>query len=207
MTARLSAFVRHGRQASGGVPRQPGRRGAAGFTMLELLVSMVIVLLGVLGLAGLIVRSNQAELESYQRIHALVLAQDMGDRINANRRVATCYSNGATGVELGTGSGGPPACLTGEPTQQYQADQDLAAWHNQLLGSAEVLSGANVGAMIGARGCITQIDAATQIYMVSVAWQGLVATAASGNTCGQGQYGAENLRRVVTVQVRIGDLL
>jgi type IV pilus assembly protein PilV len=39
-------------------------RGIAGFTMLEILIAIVIVLLGVLGLAGLIVRSNQAELES-----------------------------------------------------------------------------------------------------------------------------------------------
>jgi type IV pilus assembly protein PilV len=208
MKSRLPARVRRGSQMPDRIRHRTGRRSGAGFTMLELLVSMVIVLLGVLGLAGLIVRSNQAELESYQRTHALMLAQNMADRINANRGVATCYSNGATGMQLGTGYSGTPACGAGTAPQNNRAARDMADWHNQLLGSAESdPTLGNVGAMIGARGCITEINAATRTYMVSIAWQGLVATAASGNLCGQGQYGDENLRRVVTVQVRIGDLL
>ncbi len=188
----------------------PGRQGIAGFTMLELLISLLIVLLGVLGLAGLIVRSNQAEMESYQRVQALMLAQDMADRINANRKVASCYSNAATGIQLGTaGTGytGTPACGAGTTPQEVRAVADLAAWHSLLTGSAEVLSGSNIGAMIGARGCVNQIDA--QTYMVSVVWQGLVATAASSHTCGNaaGLYGAtDNLRRVVTVTIRIATL-
>ena len=186
-----------------------GKRGAAGFTMLELLISLLIVLLGVLGLAGLIARSSQAEMESYQRVQALMLVQDMADRINANRKVASCYSNGATGVQLGTaGTGytGTPACAAGTTQQNARAVADLTAWHNLLTGSAEVLSASNVGAMIGARGCINQISAATQTYIVSVVWQGLAATAAPANTCGQNLYGNDNLRRVVTVTFRIATL-
>lgn len=187
-----------------------GRRGVAGFTMLELLISLLIVLLGVLGLAGLIVRSNQAEMESYQRVQALMLAQDMADRINVNRKVAACYSNGATGTQLGTTGGGytgTPVCGAGATPQEVRAVADMAAWHSLLTGSAEVLSGSNVGAMIGARGCVNQID--TQTYRVSVVWQGLAATAASSNTCANaaGLYGAtDNLRRVVTVTIRIATL-
>ena len=184
-----------------------GRHGVAGFTILEILISLVIVWLGVLGLAGLIVRSNQAEMESYQRVQALMLAQDMADRINANRKVVTCYSDGGTGMQLGTGYSGTPACAAGNTQQNARAVADMNAWHSLLSGSAEVLSGSNVGAMIGARGCVDQIDPATQTYIVSVAWQGLATTAASGNTCGQGQYGNDALRRVVTVTLRIGTLL
>lgn len=195
-----------------------GRRGVAGFTMLELLISLLIVLLGVLGLAGLIVRSNQAEMESYQRVQALMLAQDMADRINANRKVAACYSNGGTGTQLGTAGGGytgTPVCDAAlvplpspppTPQQQARVAADMAAWNSLLTGSAEVLSGSNVGAMIGARGCVNQID--TQTYRVSVVWQGLAATAASSNTCANaaGLYGTANLRRVVTVTIRIATL-
>jgi type IV pilus assembly protein PilV len=183
--------------------------GIAGFTILEILVSLVIVLLGVLGLAGLIIRSNQAEMESYQRVQALALAQDMADRINANRKVVTCYSNGATGMQLGTGYSGTPACTAGSAQQNARAVADMNAWNARLLGSAEVLSGSNVGAMIGARGCVNQIDAANRIYLVSVAWQGLAATSApaAGNDCGLDQYGDNALRRVVTVTIRIGTLL
>lgn len=196
-------------------PTHPGGagHGIAGFTILEILISLVIVLLGVLGLAGLIIRSNQAEMESYQRVQALMLAQDMADRINANRKVVSCYSNGATGVQLGTtGTGytGTPACGVGtDPQQQKRAVDDLNSWDTLLKGSAEVLSGSNVGAMIGARGCVNQIDAATQTYLVSVVWQGIAATAApgAGNDCGLDQYGDNALRRVVTVTIRIGTLL
>lgn len=177
--------------------------------MLEILITMVIVLLGVLGLAALIVRSNQAEMESYQRVQALMLAQDMADRINANRKVITCYSNGATGMQLGTGYSGTPACTAGNAQQNDRAVADMTAWNNLLTGSAEVSGTDKIGAMIGARGCVNQIDPVTQTYIVSVAWQGLAATKepGAGNDCGLDQYGDNALRRVVTVTLRIGTLL
>jgi len=76
-----------------------------------------------------------------------------------------------------------------------------------LLGSAETQGANKIGAMIGARGCITQTDAANNIYMISVVWQGMTPTAAPKVTCGQGQYGAtETLRRAVTLTLRIGTL-
>jgi type IV pilus assembly protein PilV len=62
--------------------------------------------------------------------------------------------------------------------------------------------------MIGARGCITELDATAQIYLIEVAWQGLAPTAAPPTSvvCGKDQYGAEELRRAVTTIVQIGDL-
>jgi type IV pilus assembly protein PilV len=200
-----------------------GKPRETGFSMLEVLISVFIVLLGVLGLAGLIVRSNQTEMESYQRVQALMLVQDMVDRINSNRKVAQCYSNGTTGITLGTDALAPAVCASGSAEESARANADLAAWNILLLGSAETsASGVDctatpescVGAMIGARGCITY-DAATEVagiagtgvYTVSIAWQGLAVTASSGNACGSGQYGADDtLRRVVTATVRIGGL-
>ena len=49
--------------------------------MLELLVALVISLVTLMGAAGLVVRTVQQEVESYQRLQALTLAQDMVDRI------------------------------------------------------------------------------------------------------------------------------
>jgi type IV pilus assembly protein PilV len=190
------------------------RRSEAGFSMLEVLISVFIVLLGLLGLAGLIVRSNQTEMESYQRVQGLMVVQDMVDRINANRKVASCYSNGTTGITLGTGASAPATCASGTTEQNARANADLTAWNGLLLGSAEVSSvGSNIGAMISARGCITY-DATTEVagvagtgvYTVTVVWQGLAATASSANTCGQGLYTDDTLRRVVTSNIRIGGL-
>ena len=199
-------------------PHVPVRvhRGAAplrGIALIEVLVTLVILLFGLLGLAGVSSRANLAEMEAYQRIQALQLVQDMADRLNANRKVANCYSNGATGVTLSASSTSLPVCTAGNVQQQTQAMADLAAWKDSINGQAETQSGAKLGAMIGAIGCVTLDDAANNIYMIAVSWQGLVKTAAptlaDGTTafpCGSGAYSDEKLHRVVTTKVRIGAL-
>ena len=180
--------------------------------MLEVLITLVIVLIGLLGLAGIVARSSAAEMESYQRVQALIIAQDMIDRINANRKYSACYSNGATGITLGTGYSATPACnasasLT-QATQRAQAVADLVAWDAMLKGATEVQGGQNVGAMIGARGCITQVDAANNVYRISVAWQGMIGTTAPVDTCGKASnaYGDDSRRRVISMMVRIAKL-
>jgi type IV pilus assembly protein PilV len=182
------------------------RTATRGFAMLEVLISLVILLLGLLGVIGLITRANTAEMESYQRVQAVILMRDMLNRINSNRAVASCYSNGPTGTQFGTGYGGAPTCTAGTAAQNNQAIADMNDWNTALLGSAEVQSGTKVGAMIGARGCVTQIDAVNNIYMIAVVWQGMNPTVAPSVACGLGQYGTDNLRRAVTVTLRIGTL-
>jgi type IV pilus assembly protein PilV len=198
----------------------------SGYALLEVLVTLVILLIGLLGLAGVNARANVTEMESYQRIQALVLLQDMIDRLNANRGVAPCYSNGATGVQVGTTSStgytGVPSLATcalttdinGNPVAAAQKSQaiavDLPAWETALQGSAEINGGSKIGAMIGAVGCVRQIDATNNIYLVSVSWQGLADTAAptdaTGTTCGSGTYGAETKHRMVAATVQIATL-
>lgn len=183
----------------------------AGFSMIEVMVSLLILLVGLLGLVGLIVASQRAETESYQRSQALLLLQDMVGRINANRRVASCYAittdtaNGAP--SMGTGSTVVPACGLGTVQAYTLANSDLTAWNNLLLGTTETVSGSNAGAMVGARGCVS-VDAVTGVYLVTVAWQGIAPTTApvSGLTCGKNLYGDEQLRRVVSLPVQIANL-
>jgi type IV pilus assembly protein PilV len=185
------------------------QRGAA---LIEVLVSIIILLFGLLGLAGVSSRANLAEMESYQRIQAVELVQDMADRLNANRKVASCYSNGATGVQLGANSTTIPTCTAGSVQQQTQAAADLTAWSNMIQGQAESKSGSKLGAMIGALGCVTQDDPVNQIYTIAVSWQGLAKTSAptlstgAAFPCGNGTYGDEKLHRVVTTKIRIGAL-
>ena len=189
--------------------KNPSRQG--GFSMIEVMVSLIILLLGLLGLVGLIVVSQRAETESYQRSQALLLLQDMVGRINANRRVAACYAVTTDMVAgtpyLGKGSIIAPACGFGTSQANALATRDLTAWSGLLTGSAETLDGSNLGAMVGARGCVS-FDVATGLYLVSVAWQGIAPTAAPGIslTCGMGLYGNEALRRVVGTNVQITNL-
>src|SRR5260370_38234763 len=92
-----------------------GRRTAGGFAMLEVLITLLILLLGLLGLLGLMTRANTAELESYQRVQAVILMRDMLNRIEADRAVAGCHSNGTGGTQFGTGYAGTPSCTLGRP--------------------------------------------------------------------------------------------
>lgn len=187
-------------------------RGEAGFSMIEVLVTLVVLLLGLLGLAGTMLHSQRAETESYQRAQALVLLQDMVARINTNRKAATCYaitSDAANGAPfLGTASSiAEPTCTTGTAAQQALAIQDMKDWSDLLQGAAETSAGSHVGAIADARGCVS-FDAATGIYQVSVAWQGVGQSAAppAGWTCGKDAYGDEKWRRVVSVTLKIADL-
>ncbi len=173
----------------------------AGTSMIEVLVTLVILLVGLLGLAGLQVQSQRSEMESYQRVQALVLLQDMGGRITANRYSAASYV-----ASVGTGDAQPAASACA--TQATMPDRDLCEWSNALKGASEQQAGVGAtGAMVGARGCVTY-DAAASSVMVSVAWQGLGDTAAppASLTCGQNQYGSEAMRRVVSMPIRFGCL-
>ncbi len=177
-----------------------------GMLLIEVLVSIFIAAIALLGTVTMMAKSSRSEMESYQRVQALTLVQDMVSRINANRQVADCYSNGTTGLVAGNVSTPLPTCASGTAAQSATANSDLAAWQNNLLGAAESNGASKVGAMIGAVGCIDRIGTAVQVYRVTVAWQGLVATSASKLTCGQGQFGTDSLRRAVSVEIQIANL-
>lgn len=182
------------------------RKKNIGFSLVEVLVTIVILLVGLLGLAGLQGRALTSQLESYQRSQALILARDMENRINANRKNAASY---VTSTSLGAGSACPVAA---DPL--VVADMDKEEWCNALMGAAEVQSGvSSAGAMIGARGCVYQIAAPASgvatPYLAVVSWQGLNNTKAPdapAGDCGKNLYGSESLHRVVTLPISIADL-
>ena len=178
---------------------KPNRQ--AGTSMIEVLVAIVIVVLGLLGLAGLQSRAQLGEAEAFQRAQAVLLLQDMVDRINSNRRNSMSY------VTTGEGTGKSEQDCA--PLTNIAA-QDLCEWSNALLGAAESAGGVKVGAMIDARGCVEAITPAMpREFRVTVAWQGINDTKAPDPsvTCGFGLYGpSETKRRALTANVIIGCL-
>jgi type IV pilus assembly protein PilV len=196
---------------------------------MEVLISMLIIALGLLGLAGMQVRMQQAEFESYQRSQALVLLYDMVERIQAHRGAArTCFAfttNTGNGTPyLGTGTTAPGGCVSaGTAADNAMADASIAEWDALLDGAAETSGGAAVGAMVGARGCV-QYNAATElpgrpgtgVFTVIVAWQGQSETSAptsiadDGTTisinCANGLYGTETRRRAIATTFRMAQL-
>ncbi len=167
-----------------------------GTTLIEVLITIVILALGLLGMAGMQARSHTLHFESYQRGQALILLRDMSERMNGNAQNAAGYvTNG-----VGTGVADIASCTTA-PTQ---AARDLCEWSKALKGAGEMVGGAAKGAMIDGRGCVTALAAGT--YLVSVVWQGMSATVPPVTECGEDAYDSESSRRAVTAVVRVPDL-
>lgn len=177
-------------------------------TMVEVLVTVVILTMGLLPLLQLQTRVQLAGLESYQRAQALVLLDDMASRLASNRRDAASYA---------TTTGEGATCATSPTTPK---DIDISEWCNALQGAGETTGTSKLGAMVGGRGCIEGIG--NDEYLVTVAWQGLTPIAAPPDSvaCGKGLYNGligsngttrspcdnDLCRRTVTTLVRFATL-
>lgn len=77
------------------------RQKQKGFTLLEVLVAMVVLSIGLLGLAGLMATSMRNNHSAYQRTQATWLAYDVLDRMRVNRTAALAAANNYN-IALGT---------------------------------------------------------------------------------------------------------
>ena len=176
-----------------------------GTSLIEVLVTLLVVAFGLLSVAGLQARMELSEMESYQRAQALVLLSDMANRITTNRDNAASYATTAGPL------GGTAACPASIASRH---EIDKGQWCAALKGAAEFAGGSQSGAMIGGRGCVQALP--DNEYLVTVAWQGLTPISAppASVTCGQDLYDgpaespcqADRCRRVVTTVVRIATL-
>ena len=69
------------------------RSAQRGFSLVEVLIALVIMSVGMLGIAGLYVQSLQAGRTSMLRHNAVTLAGDVADRIRANPRAGATYQD------------------------------------------------------------------------------------------------------------------
>lgn len=113
----------------------------SGFTLLEVLVAMLVLSIGLLGLAGLMASSMRNNLSASHRTQATWMAYDIIDRMRANRAIAI---DGDYAINLGAA-----ACLIAVPTGTVP-EQDIKAWKNQL--ACALPAGDGSIAMIGAAG-------------------------------------------------------
>ena len=181
-------------------PALPARRHAAGVSLIEVLVSVVILSFGLLGLANLQSKMHVAEVEAYQRAQAVLALADISERISANRAQAANYVSTSL---IGAGDSQPADCNA----TTMGAARDLCQWRNTLKGSAEGTTNA-----FGARGCITQVQAPVAappckagIYAVTVTWQGMVKSATPSLACASSQYGSDDgYRRAISAHVTVG---
>jgi type IV pilus assembly protein PilV len=178
-----------------------------GFSIIEVLITLLVFSVGLLGYASLQDRAQKAQLEVYQRVYALNLIDYIVDQIRANPAAQGCY--GLAAVEVGTGYSSSYSCSSyGTADTQAQVIEAVNEWSDLLKGAGEVAAGNNVGGLLNARGCIIY-DNVNETYTVSVVWQGLVETVAPTTTsCGNTSYGGSSskLRRAVTYNLQTPSL-
>ena len=95
-----------------------------GFSLLEILVTIVVVALGLLGFAGLQVYSLKSNRIALHRSQATLHAHDLIDRMRANRAVAIAgtYNQDYTVT----------ACSADPSLPGNVAGDDLAEWNNSI---------------------------------------------------------------------------
>ncbi len=195
----------------------------SGFSLLEVLITMVILAVGLLGLAGLQARAMNAEVESFARGQALMLANEMADRMNANLAEVKTSTAAATGYNQQNGSGVKTVfgtgynndCITGGlATSTLQAsccaakastvERDLCEWDLALKGVGESVGGSKVGGMKAARGCVFNTGA-SGVFQIDVVWQGRdIGVVPSDNLCGQASITSR--RSGVSRVIRVAEL-
>lgn len=104
-----------------------------GFSLMEVLIALLIMSIGLLGLAALQATSLKSNHGAYQRSQAIFLAYDIIDRMRANRNIAI-----AGDYNLAMNSSAPAASVSS------LADTDMNDWMTNFV---EVLLPAGDGSV------------------------------------------------------------
>ncbi len=203
----------------------------AGFTLIEVMITVFIAAVGLLSVAGLQALSKKSNFDAIQRTQAAALGQDLIERMRANPGRGADYltdaSNGissarlpatpATACTVGS-SGGTPRCT---PAQVVAFD--LYEWSRALFGDVERVGDSAAGGLSEPTACITNASAPCGVYTVAIAWRGITplppadpddTADPANNPCGSGNSAYDDpstagsdrrLRRVIVLRTVIDD--
>lgn len=122
-----------------------------GFSLIEVMVAVLIVSLGLLGIAGTLLTASRSASSNYLHQNAVQYAYDMLDRMRANA-VAVTAGGPYTAATMAAPSTTPPSpnCTTSTCTSTEMAAWDLWEWQSLLqtnlpngMGTVTIASGAD----------------------------------------------------------------
>lgn len=141
------SFGRRGRR------REHARRAQSAFTLVETMVALLVISIGLIGLAALEAQGLAAARDALLRTRAVHLAADMAERIRGNRAARAAYAGAA--ADRGCDGAGARSC-----TPRERAQHDLFVWTARV---AELLP---AGA-----GSVRVAGGDPPFYTVDVAWR------------------------------------
>lgn len=147
------------------------RHTNTGFSLLEVLIALLILAVGLLGMASLMLHSMKSNQSSYQRTQASLLAYDMAERLRLNPTIATAGNSYVIGSTASPGSA--VTCPSGTCTAAQSSAVDVYEWSKAI--NDQQLSGT--------------VTRNGNIYTINVSWD--VSFTAADNGCGAGQCSFE----------------
>jgi type IV pilus assembly protein PilV len=117
-----------GQAANGGVRVSDGAR-AQGFTLIEVMVSLVILSMGLLGIAKLVLFSAHSNDSAYLRSQATDLAYAILDDMRGNRAIAMAQGYD---VPINTAPAAPGSCVGTGCSPGALATYDVNTWLSRL---------------------------------------------------------------------------
>mgnify|MGYP001071981593 CR=1 FL=1 len=159
-----------------------------GVALIEILISLLILSVGVIGLSNVQINAKRVAQEALQRTKASSLASDMLERIRANPKGFAAYN----GAEVGRSSitAEPADCRLMACTPTDVAARDLWEWQRALDGADETRVADEVTRQVGGLylpyGCVvTDLGGQAGRVQVTVAWEGFRDLGYAGaNACG-----------------------
>lgn len=121
--------------------------------MVETLVAVIVLAVGLLGVASLFAISLHSSSDAIERMQAVNLASDIADRIRANRTAGNAYQG--TGARHNCVGAAPAQCTT-----QQMAEDDVARWQDAIT---SVFQGTGSGSVNFTAGT-------PAIYQITVSW-------------------------------------
>lgn len=136
-----------------------------GFSLIEVLVAMLILAIGLLGLAALQTQGVRFNHDAYVRTSATVLAYDIVDKMRLNRGNKSDYVTANFPLRNSEPAGGytaekPPYNCTGADATVASIEVDLACW----------LNGIELGLPLGRAFIDQQAEPNDDLFDITVMW-------------------------------------
>lgn len=179
----------------GGLTLMSAKRN--GFSLIEVMVSLVILTVGLIGIFNLHIVAKRGSFESFQQTQASYYANDIINRMRLNPTQLANYVNGSpysgNPTAVSKNCEGAAICSTAEMT-----NWDIFEWQSSFTGASETVGTKNVGGLSTATGCIQQNG---DTVTVILSWEGIRSTSDSGdeNSCGT----ESDKRRIYTIETVI----
>ncbi len=135
-------------------------RRMLGFSIVEAMVALVVMSVGMLGIAGLYVSSLKAGRTAVLRTKAVNMASDLADRIRANRTARNAYDTAVVAPCSVPGGGATLA----ETTARNRAALDTCTWQTTVQNELPQ----------GTVNCVFVVGAPAGMpnsYIVTINWQ------------------------------------